>query len=168
IADQFNHRIKKYDLDCAAGEENTATPTVTNTPIATLAFTITATVTITITPENIPEGQGSYAALKAGTTTIYYEDISEKNFYNYPNPCRNMTVIRFSLNKVRQINLQIYTINGESIWSKEIYADMLKPGINSIDWYLANERGQKVSNGIYILKLYIDDMIFTKKIAVVR
>lgn len=105
---------------------------------------------------------------KATPAQMYAEKMSAVNVYNYPNPCKDMTVIRFSLDKPADVNIQIRDINNKLVWQRKIKAQDTKLGINGILWDTTNETGKKTANGIYVYDITTGGMRVTKKIAVVR
>lgn len=101
-------------------------------------------------------------------TPTFAEKLSDKNVYNYPNPCSDKTTIRFSLDKSVEVKIIISDAAGNVVWHKILSSAETRPGINSIDWNLVNDSGVSVSNGVYILKVISGDVVINKKIAVVK
>ncbi len=101
-------------------------------------------------------------------TPVFYEILDSSNVFNYPNPCKGETTIRFSLAKQKNVSLIIYNIQGKIIREKQLTSAEARPGVNRIEWKGDNKRGMPASNGIYLLKVITEDKIITKKIAVIR
>jgi len=97
-----------------------------------------------------------------------YDDISEENVFNYPNPCSEQTQIRFSLDHKKHVLIKISDINGILVWKKSISEEESVPGLNTIVWKTENLKGNKIGNGVYLLKVSADGKTINKKIAVVR
>jgi len=110
----------------------------------------------TVTPTAIP------------TEILIAEKMSEENTYNYPNPCKDKTTIRFSLSEPKEVSIVLYTVDGQLVWQKNLGPADTQRGINYIEWNTVNDLGNKVANGVYILKVITADKIVTKKIAVVK
>ncbi len=123
------------------------------------------TVTPTITPTAI-----MVCKLNVEKTPEYSpaEPLSEKNTFNFPNPCKDRTTIRFSLASPEDVNIAIYDINGRIVWQKNLDAGETIAGINCVVWNAVNDYGIYAANGVYILKVATIDKTVTKKIAIVR
>jgi len=76
--------------------------------------------------------------------------------------------IRFSLDEAKDVNIIIYDTKGKQIWKKDLSSKDTRVGINYITWEAKDEKGERVGNGVYILKIATDGKIITKKIAVIR
>ncbi|PKL92140.1 MAG: hypothetical protein CVV21_05150 [Candidatus Goldiibacteriota bacterium HGW-Goldbacteria-1] len=115
------------------------------------------------------EPTSGFASLSSKKITLEKGDsLSKKNAYNYPNPCKKDTIIRFSLSGKEEVNLKILDIKGTTVWNKKIMKDSVKIGINQYLWNLKNSSEIPVSNGVYLLKISTDAIEITKKIVVVR
>ncbi|MCX8092852.1 MAG: FG-GAP-like repeat-containing protein [Candidatus Goldbacteria bacterium] len=104
----------------------------------------------------------------AGDKPTFVEKLSDKNVYNYPNPCSDKTTIKFSLDKSAEVKIIITDASGKQVWHKTLTSSETRPGINNIEWNLVNDSGAVVSNGVYILKVISGDVVVNKKIAVVK
>lgn len=96
------------------------------------------------------------------------EALSEKNVYNFPNPCSSLTTLRFAMAKPEEVKLVISDVNGSLVWHKELAVTSVIAGVNFIVWDLTNDNGIKVSNGVYNFKVITAEKAINKKIAVVR
>lgn len=101
-------------------------------------------------------------------TPVFAERLNDKNVYNYPNPCSDMTTIRFSLDKSAEVKIIITDANGKVVWHKILSYTETRAGTNNVEWNLTNDSGNKVSNGVYLLKVISEDIVVNKKIAVVK
>jgi len=72
---------------------------------------------------------------------------------NYPNPFNTNTTIRFDLPEPNDININIYDILGNKIWSLESRNVSYSAGSHSIIWNGTNKQGLPVSTGVYIIQL---------------
>jgi hypothetical protein len=115
-----------------------------------------------------PGEMGLLSIVKNAPTPAIAEPLSSKNTYNYPNPCSEMTNIRFSLEKAAGVNAAIYDMAGKLVWTKTLKSSETRAGINVIVWDVTNDFGVDVANGVYILKILADGRMATKKIAVIR
>ncbi|NOZ62628.1 MAG: hypothetical protein GXO74_13235, partial [Calditrichaeota bacterium] len=85
----------------------------------------------------------------------------KESFGNYPNPFgskdRPKTTITYYLKEDTKVDIKIYTLIGELVWSRSFTADdpQGKKGMRDGDvvWDAKNDRGKKVLNGIYVIYL---------------
>lgn len=99
---------------------------------------------------------------------VFAEAINESNTYNFPNPCKDKTTIRFSLAAPADVRIIISDLGGKQVWGKAIPAAETRTGINNVEWNVVNDFGAAASNGVYLLKVFAGDRAITKKIAVVK
>ena len=82
-------------------------------------------------------------------------------YQNYPNPFNPLTTIKYKLSKNAKVNMDIFDSNGKLV--SNLFQGNQKAGIKSLTWNGTNSLGQKVSTGIYIYRLLVDETFFTKK-----
>lgn len=70
---------------------------------------------------------------------------------NYPNPFNPSTTISFEIPEDCFVSLNIYNIAGQRI--KTLINKKSSAGYKSIVWDATNERGNKISSGVYILNM---------------
>ncbi len=80
---------------------------------------------------------------------------------NYPNPCNNMTTIKFAIPLETYVNISLYDISGREVVN--LVNETMKPGYYEFD---ANVRDY--SSGIYFLRMNANDFSSTKKLIVTR
>jgi len=85
---------------------------------------------------------------------------------NYPNPFNPETQIVFNLSETGHANLSIYNLKGQLV--KIIADEILPAGNNRLIWNGRNEKGRKVSSGIYLLRLKSSSGTATKKIMLIK
>ena len=83
-------------------------------------------------------------------------------YQNHPNPFNSTTVIRYKLGTGGAVNLSIYDLNGRLV--RILKETHQAAGIWDVDWNGVDLNGRKVSSGLYICKLQIEDHIKMKKI----
>jgi hypothetical protein len=113
---------------------------------------------------SVPVGVASISKKPAGPAAPLAED----NVYNYPNPFSGSTTIRFSLDHVSDVQVNIYDVNDKPVWSKVFEAGSIHEGINYFIWDSSNDKGITVGNGVYLLEIKAGDRTVTKKIVVIR
>jgi hypothetical protein len=96
------------------------------------------------------------------------EAMSEKNVYNYPNPAKESTTIRFPVTEATDVKIVVTDINGKVVWHKELGSSDVVVGVNYVLWNLSNDAGARIGNGVYICKVIAGDKVITKKIAVMK
>jgi len=92
----------------------------------------------------------------------------EIGLYTFPNPAFEVVNIKYNLREQSDVVLIIADINNGLVWKKSINMNETKRGTNTIVWDAKNERGIKVSNGIYILTAQLSGKIIRKKIAIIK
>ena len=113
-----------------------------------------------------------FVAPNANVIAIPANVDNEKNkkdiylFSNYPNPCNPSTNISFSLPGKRKVTITIYDIFGRQI--KKLLDAEMSEGINNITWNTDDDKGYKVTGGIYICKLSTDKFSAYNKLIIVR
>lgn len=109
--------------------------------------------------------------------SIIIESDFKKAFGNYPNPFgspnRSQTKFIYYLDQDTDVDIQIYTLIGELVWSCSYTASDAQgkkgPHDGDIIWNATNNRGYRVLNGVYIARIstgYGKDTI--TKIAVIK
>ena len=82
-------------------------------------------------------------------------------YQNYPNPFNPLTTIKYTLSKNAKVNMDIFDSSGKLV--SNLFQGNQKAGIKSLTWNGTNSLGQKVTTGIYIYRLLVDETFFTKK-----
>ena len=76
---------------------------------------------------------------------------------NYPNPMEEATTFYFGLSQAaEQVDLEIYTLSGKSIWQTSRYdlqADHYPNSVAEISWNGCDDTGDRVATGVYIYRL---------------
>jgi DNA-binding beta-propeller fold protein YncE len=97
-----------------------------------------------------------------------FEEMDGSNTYNFPNPCKGRTSIRFSLAKQGMVNIIISEVSGRRVWEKKLMHGETIPGINYMEWDCRDSRGTDAPNGTYIMRVISGDKTVIKKISIVR
>jgi len=121
---------------------------------------------------------GYYNGVDTVQKSINYEGNIGRNKKKYaiklfppaPNPLNksqySQTTLRFRLKKKGEANLLIYNILGQKI--KKYDLAHFEKGMHSVRWYGKNEKGIKVSSGIYLAVLKQGGEIDTKKMLLIK
>jgi hypothetical protein len=67
----------------------------------------------------------------------------------YPNPFNPTLTIAYELDRVRDVHVAIYTVRGERV--RTLLERRQQPGPYRIQWNGANEHGQRMASGIYLI-----------------
>jgi len=102
------------------------------------------------------------------TPTPVIEDFNSTNVYNYPNPTKSSTIIRFPLKTQQDVKIIIYDIQGRIVWTKKLNVSETSIGINTITWNVRNDMDVEVANGVYLLKILAENKVITKIIAIIK
>lgn len=87
-------------------------------------------------------------------------------FQNYPNPFNPETTIRFQLPKKENIKIVIYNQRGQKI--RTLVDKMMQPGYFKIIWDAKDDRGNKVSSGVYIYQMHAGRYQTKKKMLLLK
>jgi len=85
---------------------------------------------------------------------------------NYPNPFNPTTEIKFSVPKTERVRIAIYNSIGKLV--KVLVDDNLAPGNYKVTWNGEDNRGQKVSSGVYLYRLETPSFQATKKMVLLK
>lgn len=79
----------------------------------------------------------------------------------YPNPFTNRTVINYSISEQAMVKLTVFDVSGREV--KILVSDIINPGRYSIIWNGVNNKGKKVSTGVYFIRLEVSGKNIGKK-----
>lgn len=81
----------------------------------------------------------------------------------YPNPFNTSTNIRFSIPQKEKVRLEIYDMRGILV-NSIIDSDIMDSGTYNAEWFGISNSGEKVSDGIYFVRLTTGSFMKTVKI----
>ena len=85
---------------------------------------------------------------------------------NYPNPFNPGTIIRFELDKVNFVRLEIFNILGQKV--RSLLLEKMSAGSHKITWDGKNDKNEIVPTGLYICKMTAGDISQSIKMFLVR
>jgi hypothetical protein len=89
---------------------------------------------------------------------------------NYPNPFNPSTTIAFDIpgtpGEKQHVEVTVYDIRGRRV--SALIKSELEPGSYKLHWDGRDDRGSKVSSGIYLYTLRAGERIFTRKMTVIK
>lgn len=89
-----------------------------------------------------------------------------KALKNYPNPFSENTTIEFDISGVSSVEIMIYDMKGNMIYSAR--KDNCSEGINTMSWDRRDNNGKIVSEGIYLIEARTARYSLYKKIVVIN
>jgi outer membrane protein assembly factor BamB len=85
---------------------------------------------------------------------------------NYPNPFNPNTRIRYGLPEAHYIKLEIFNTRGQKV--KTLVDEYREAGFEVVSWDGRNEKGLRVSSGIYFYRLLAGDYVEVKKMVLLK
>ena len=125
---------------------------------------------------NEESGEYRQQSLLTGTPEIHYE-VSFKDHYEdivpvdhdllcYPNPFNPELTISFNLEETRLVNLDVYNIRGQRV--KSLAAETFRPDDYNIVWKRDDNAGNKVSSGVYYIRLQVGEETVNRKVILMK
>lgn len=94
---------------------------------------------------------------------------SETTTFCYPNPTHGGSVkFSFDLEVPLPVLIQIFDMNGEKVWSRQLGEGETQSGVNTIPWPVTNQGGQNLASGLYVYSITAGNQTVTKKLAVLH
>jgi len=129
------------------------------------------------TVQQTPNSLAAVSVKKTGTLTTVATDQSSnglpKNFVlqqNYPNPFNPSTAIRFAVPALQgaqqAVTLRIYNVMGQVV--RTLMNQSFAPGSYIAVWNGENDRGVKVSSGVYFYELQAGNFVFVKRMILAK
>lgn len=85
---------------------------------------------------------------------------------NYPNPFNPTTVIRYEIPQPAQVQLAIYNLLGEKV--RTLVDAKESAGVKQVAWDGRNDRGERVSSGVYLYRLEAGEFKMTKRLLLMK
>jgi hypothetical protein len=102
----------------------------------------------------------------AGEPEFKIQNSEFKIYQNAPNPFGQITNIKYQIAKSGQVSLNVYNIAGQLV--RALVDENKKMGSYEVEWNGRDNRGQRVSNGVYIYKLNMEGKCIAKKMTLLR
>jgi hypothetical protein len=94
-------------------------------------------------------------------------EIRETKLYqSYPNPSNPVTTISFSLKDRCAVTLRIFDVSGHIV--RTLVSEELDPDVHRVIWDGRDQRGTRVSSGIYFYRLEAGGFVDQKKLVVLK
>jgi hypothetical protein len=109
-----------------------------------------------------------------GSTVVPSYELSPQLIYpsefkldqNYPNPFNPVTTIKFSIPEDTRVHIAIFDMSGRLV--RILIDDYLPAGEHAVIWDGTDNRGSKVSSGIYIYRMIADNFVSTKRMILMK
>ncbi|HSG27143.1 MAG TPA: T9SS type A sorting domain-containing protein, partial [Candidatus Krumholzibacterium sp.] len=85
---------------------------------------------------------------------------------NYPNPFNPATSISYSVAERTRVTIAVYNVSGQKV--KVLVDESQDPARYTVTWNGHDERGGRVSSGIYFIRYRAGDHTFTRKAVLLR
>jgi flagellar hook assembly protein FlgD len=79
---------------------------------------------------------------------------------------RTSTTIKFGLPKDSDVRIEVFNIAGQKV--KTLASGKLNAGYHTVTWKGANDNGQKVAAGVYLVRMVTPEFTGTRKMTVLR
>ncbi len=107
-----------------------------------------------------------FDATQLGKSEAKEKPLSLKLYRIYPQPAVNELTIKFDIPQKQKVELNIYDIQGRLI--STLVSGVLNRGTYIYRWRGRNTKGQKVSCGVYIIKLKTNSKTLTDRVIYLR
>ncbi|MGC9343049.1 MAG: T9SS type A sorting domain-containing protein, partial [Bacteroidales bacterium] len=87
-------------------------------------------------------------------------------YQNYPNPFNSSTSFRFKINETSNVKIVIFDILGNQV--RLITDKQHTPGYYTIQWDGKNNEGISTTSGIYLVKAFLPNKNYTKKMVLIK
>lgn len=85
---------------------------------------------------------------------------------NYPNPFNPSTMIQYEIPQAAHVRLAIYNLLGERV--RTLVDAKESAGLKHITWDGRNDRGERVSSGVYLYQLEAGELKMTKRLLLMK
>ncbi|MFC1570091.1 T9SS type A sorting domain-containing protein [bacterium] len=102
-------------------------------------------------------------------TAVDHSHVSPDQFelnQNYPNPFNPTTTISYQLAKNSDVLLTIYSQTGQKV--RTLVQEKQGSGFQLIHWDGCDDAGQRLSSGIYLYHLQVDNQVQTRKLMLMK
>jgi len=84
----------------------------------------------------------------------------------HPNPFNPATEVGFTLDRARRVDLAVYDLAGRRI--RTLAGGHFDAGYHHLTWNGQNDRGQRISSGVYLVRMVSDDFHSTRKVMLIK
>ncbi|HUU28682.1 MAG TPA: choice-of-anchor D domain-containing protein [archaeon] len=141
--------------------------TILNIPIATISDNIDGMGEISILDASFEKGVQTEISLETlSLNTVLPKAPSLRQ--NYPNPFNPTTTISYSIpeNSEMPVTLNVYNIRGQLV--RTLVNEVKSAGFYQVQWNGEDNRGRKITSGIYIYRIQAGDFVQTRKMVLLK
>ena len=84
----------------------------------------------------------------------------------YPNPFNPELTISFNLEETQEVNLNVYNVKGQKV--RTLVNETFRPDDYNIAWKGEDSTGNKVSSGVYYIRLQVGEDIVNRKVILMK
>ncbi len=88
------------------------------------------------------------------------------NLKNYPNPFNPETLISFELSSAARVNLRVYDLKGRLV--KVLADEEMSLGEHRVSWNGTDQQGNAVASGVYCYSLQAGNLIFNRRMVLIK
>jgi len=103
-----------------------------------------------------------------GETPGEGEKMNASNVYCFPNPSSGKTTLRFTIAEPETVRIDIYDIDMDLVWHRDLNAAEVRAGANYIEWNGQNGTDVDAANGVYLFRIQTGEKIIIKKIVIIK
>ena len=85
---------------------------------------------------------------------------------NYPNPFNPVTRLRYQLPETGNVSLNVFNVFGQQV--RTLVNTRMEAGYHSVYWDGRNDRGEKVTSGVYFSRMKAGKFVKTRKMIILR
>jgi hypothetical protein len=149
-ADNFDRFVPAPDTTVAIG-----------TPGDTVYYRVCA-----VDNDGYAGGYSNEAAASPATAVGEIVRYADRLYQNVPNPFNPTTEIRYELSSRAEVTLVVYDVGGRLV--KRLVSGIRPAGVHSTVWDGPDERGGRVSSGVYFYRLSTPSFARTRKMIVLK
>ncbi len=113
--------------------------------------------------ESSIESEGEDQVKKSSTTSL---PEAYSLAQNYPNPFNPTTTIEYTVGHSGPVSLDVINVKGQIV--RHLVDRAMPAGTHSVQWDATNERGERVSSGVYFYRLVAGDFAETKSMTLLK
>ncbi len=116
----------------------------------------------------LPDSIKQYYDITTGTKDNQGTTLPTTNliYQNYPNPFNGQTNIKFQINAASHVTLEIFNILGQRV--AVLVDENKQPGYYTLHWEAKTDNGNKLSSGVYFIRLEVGNYTDTRKMVLLN
>ncbi|MBN2088806.1 T9SS type A sorting domain-containing protein [candidate division KSB1 bacterium] len=92
--------------------------------------------------------------------------VAQPHFFIYPNPFNDIITIYLSLQQPEDVEINIYNVLGQKV--RQLFKEYIEDGIYEIQWDGMDDKNVALATGLYCCQLQLSNLIYTKKMVLIR